>query len=240
MRITRTQNTMWQTTMRLVFTWGAVVALAAFTGQSASQALAQAAQTAPAKPTGVKATPAKADASKPGPGLQKPAAPASTPAAALPAPTVTMETAKGTIVFQLYQKDAPKSVAHILELVRSGFYRNQRIIRVVPGQLVQFGDKQSRDFTRREWWGRGAESGSGHPIGVAETSKTRTFKAGTVGLAHAGDPAQSDSQMFFALKAIPQWTGKYTIIGQVTSGLEVLPKLKVEDVINNITITPGT
>jgi cyclophilin family peptidyl-prolyl cis-trans isomerase len=228
---------MWQTTARLVFTWGAVVALAAFTGQSAKQAFAQ---TEPAKPTGVRATPAKADASKPGPGLQKPAAPASAPAVPVVGPVLTMETDKGTIVFQLYQKDAPKSVAHIVELVKSSFYRSQRIIRVVPGQLVQFGDKQSRDFTRREWWGRGMESGSGHPIGVAEFSKTRTFKLGTVGLAHPGDPAQSDSQMFFALNTIPQWTGKYVIIGQVTSGLEVLPKLKVEDAIKNITIAGGT
>jgi cyclophilin family peptidyl-prolyl cis-trans isomerase len=233
MRITRTMRTTRPAAARLIFTWGAIVALAAFTGLSARQALAQ---TAPAKPSGVRATPAKADASKPGPAPQKPAAVSDAAAG----PAVTMETAKGTIVFQLYAKDAPKSVAHILELVKSGFYRNQRIIRVVPGQLVQFGDKQSRDFTRRDWWGRGLESGSGHPIGVAEISKTRTFKLGTVGLAHAGDPAQSDSQMFVALRPIPQWSGQYTIIGQVTSGLDVLPKLKVEDVIKNITIAGGT
>lgn len=243
----------WRTTAQRAATWGAAAALALFIGhgQVPTSTLALAldpvpapAQAAPAKPTGVKATPAKADASKPGSsagaGAQKPAAQKPAAPAAAAGPVLTMETSKGTIVFQLYQKDAPQSVQHILALVKSNFYRSQRIIRVVPGQLVQFGDKQSRDFTRRDWWGRGAESGSGRPIGVAEFSKTRTFKLGTLGLAHPGDPAQSDSQMFFALQSIPQWTGKYVIIGQATSGLDVLPKLKVEDEIKNITITGGT
>lgn len=201
-----------------------------------------AAQAGAAKPAPAKPAPAQ-------PGTKTPAKPAPAtsaagqPAGAKPAassdagPVVTMETAKGTIVFQLYAQDAPKSVDHIVKLVKSSFYRSQRIIRIVPGQLVQFGDKQSRDMTRREWWGRGLDSGSGQPIGAAEFSKTRKFKLGTVGLAHSGDPRAADSQMFFALRAIPEWNGKYVIIGQVTSGLDVLPKLKVEDLIKLVTVT---
>lgn len=216
--------------MRIVQSLLTIVTLSvAMSGFAPAFVSAQAAAKPKPKPTAgagatagasVKATPAKAD-----------------PAAG---PILTMETEKGTIVFQLDPKGAPKSVAHIVDLVKKGFYRSQRIIRIIPGQAVQFGDKQSRDFTRREWWGRGAESGSGNPIGVSEVSKTKPFKLGTVALANAGDPAQSDSQMFFALASIPQWTGKYTIIGQVISGQEVLPKLKVEDMIKNITITGGT
>lgn len=195
---------------------------------AAKPAPAKAAQTKPVPATPAPATPASA---KPGPA--KPGAPA---AQADAGPVVTMETAKGTIVFQLYAQDAPKSVAHIVKLIKSSFYRSQRVLRVVPGQLVQFGDKQSRDMTRREWWGRGVDSGSGQPIGVSEMSKTRKFKLGTVGLAHSGDPRQADSQMFFALRTIPEWNGKYVIIGQVTAGLDVLPKLKVEDLIKLVTV----
>jgi cyclophilin family peptidyl-prolyl cis-trans isomerase len=43
--------------------------------------------------------------------------------------------------------------------------------------------------------------------------------------------------MFFALRASPQWDGKYTIIGQVTSGLEILPKLQVGDRIKKETVS---
>ena len=56
-------------------------------------------------------------------------------------------------------------------------------------------------------------------------------------LAHPGSPASADSQLFFALRAAPQWDGKYTIIGQVTTGLDVLPKLQVGDRIKRVTVS---
>ena len=99
--------------------------------------------------------------------------------------------------------------------------------RVVAGQIVQFGDKQSRDATLREWWGKGPSSGSGKPIGVDETSKTRKHKAGTVAMAHAGDVRASDSQIYFALRPMPQLDGKHNIIGEVKSGMAIVPKLAV-------------
>ena len=164
---------------------------------------------------------------------KKPAAPAATVAG----PIVTVETVKGTIVFETFPGDAPKSVAHIVALVKRRFYDGTAIHRVVPGQLAQWGDQQSRNAQLREWWGRGAQSGSGNPIGVAEISK-RKHRLGTVSLAHPGSPASADSQMFFALRASPQWDGKYTIVGQVTSGLELLPKLQVGDRIKKVTVAP--
>jgi peptidylprolyl isomerase len=175
----------------------------------------------------------------------KPAAPkppASKPAAAAPAPAVKtpvfrIETAKGTIVAQTYPLDAPKSFEHILALVKKNFYSNQAVHRVVPGQAVQFGDPQSRNMMLSDWWGRGANSGSGQMIGVSEVSKTRKHRRGTLSIANSGSPALGDSQMFIALRAVPAWDGKYTIIGQVTSGMEVADKLARGDKIKNITVT---
>jgi peptidylprolyl isomerase len=205
---------------------------------------------------GAPAKPATASAQKPAPA--KPAAGTTKPAAGAPAsakagaaaaaadatagPQLIIEPAKGTIVVQLYAKDAPKSIDHVVKLAKRGFYTQQRVHRVVKGQLLQFGDQQSRDATRREWWGRGAESGSGNPIGVAEISKTRKHKVGTVAMAHSGDPAASDSQMYITTRAMPTLDGKYTIIGQVVSGLEILPKFEVGDVIKKVTVkdAPGT
>jgi peptidylprolyl isomerase len=153
-----------------------------------------------------------------------------------------METSKGTITMVLFPDTAPKSVEHILKLVNTGFYRSQRIHRVVAGQIVQWGDKRSRDMTQREWWGRGTEGGSGTPIGVAEISKKHLHTKGAVGLAHMGDPKYADSQIYITTSARPNLDGKYTVIGQVTSGMDVVAKLKVEDEIKNITAkgVPGT
>jgi peptidylprolyl isomerase len=174
---------------------------------------------------------------------KKPAAPATKPSAsAVPQPQLIIDTAQGLITVQLFPDTAPKSVEHILQLVNKGFYRSQRVIRIVSGQLVQFGDQQSRDMTLRDWWGRGAKSGSGNPIGVAEISKKHLHTRGAVGLAHAGDPKAADSQMYITTRALPNLDGKYTVIGQVTSGMDVVMKLKVTDEIKNITAkgVPGT
>ena len=179
---------------------------------------------------------------------KKPATPAKPGAAApakptgVPQPELIIDTAKGTIVVQLFPDTAPKSVDHILKLVNNGFYRNQRVIRIVPNQIVQFGDQQSRDMTLRDWWGRGPKSGSGNPIGVAEISKKHLHTKGALGLAHAGDPKSADSQMYITTRALPNLDGKYTVIGQVTSGMDVVAKLQVTDVIKNITAkgVPGT
>jgi cyclophilin family peptidyl-prolyl cis-trans isomerase len=153
-------------------------------------------------------------------------------------PVITMDTAKGTVVFETFPVEAPKSVEHIVKLVKRRFYDGQAIHRVVPGQLVQFGDQQTRNATLKDWWGRGPNSGSGNPIGVAELSKKRLHKRGSVSLAHPGVPASADSQMFFALRAAPQWDGKYTVIGQITSGIDVPAKLEVGDRIKKVTVSP--
>jgi peptidyl-prolyl cis-trans isomerase B (cyclophilin B) len=183
------------------------------------------------KPAAPPAKPATA------PGTAKPAAASATPTPD-PAlgPMLVVETVKGTIYIQLFAKEAPKSVEQVVRLAKTGFYTQQKVHRVVAGQLVQFGDKQSRDATLREWWGKGPSSGSGKPIGVAELSKTRKHKLGTVGMAHAGDARASDSQIYFALRPMPQLDGKHNIIGEVKSGQAILPKLAVADIIKKVTV----
>jgi cyclophilin family peptidyl-prolyl cis-trans isomerase len=151
-------------------------------------------------------------------------------------PMLVIETVKGTIYVQLFAKEAPKSIEQVVRLTKGNFYNQQKVHRVVAGQLVQFGDKQSRDATLREWWGKGPSSGSGKPIGVDETSKTRKHKAGTVGMAHAGDVCAADSQIYITLRPMPQLDGKHSIIGEVKSGMAIVPKLAVADIIKKVTV----
>ena len=60
-------------------------------------------------------------------------------------PVIVVETTKGAFEFETYPNDAPKTVAHIVDLVKRGFYDGQRVHRAIPGFVIQWGDPQSRD-----------------------------------------------------------------------------------------------
>ena len=156
------------------------------------------------------------------------------PSAPKPAPRIVVETAKGTFAFQTFPVEAPKTVAHIVALVRAGFYDGQRIHRVQPGFVVQFGDPQSRDLARRELWGRGAGASSGTPIGIAEITKRRMHVAGAVGVAHLGDPAKADSQIYVTLAPRHDLDGQYAVFAQVVEGEDVPARLQVGDEIRRV------
>jgi cyclophilin family peptidyl-prolyl cis-trans isomerase len=170
------------------------------------------------------------------PAPQKPAAPPAAAAKPSPGagPIVVVETAqKGSFEFETYPNEAPKSVDHILALVKRNFYNGQRVHRVVKGQLVQFGDPLSRDMSKRDYWGTG---GSGKPIGVSEVSAKRKHLVGSVALAHSGDPRSADSQMYIMLMAQPKYDKDYTVIGRVISGMDVVQKLQETDIIRRVTV----
>ncbi|HTV03502.1 MAG TPA: peptidylprolyl isomerase [Luteitalea sp.] len=152
------------------------------------------------------------------------------------APQITIETEKGTIVILTYPERAPKTVGHIVDLVKKNFYNAQRIHRVVKGQLVQWGDKMSRDMTYREWWGRSPGGSSGNPIGVAEFTKGLKHVAGSVSMAHPGNPTAADSQIFICLSPMPNLDGKHVIFGEVTQGLDVARKLVVTDRLKRVSV----
>jgi cyclophilin family peptidyl-prolyl cis-trans isomerase len=148
-------------------------------------------------------------------------------------PVIVVETSRGVFEFETYPAEAPKTVARIVELVKQRFYNGMRIHRVVPGFVIQWGDPQTRDMTKKDRWGTG---GSGKPIGVAEISKTRTHVLGAVAMAHAGDPSKADSQMYVTLAAVPRLNGQYTVFGKITSGMDVVQKIQAEDVIKRMTV----
>lgn len=151
-------------------------------------------------------------------------------------PVVVLETTKGTIEFETYPNEAPKTVAHILALVKRNFYSGIRVHRVVKGFVAQFGDPQTRDMTKKDMWGRGPGAGSGKKIGVAEISPKRTHVLGAVAMAHAGDPAAADSQMYITLAPQPRLNKDYTVFGKVISGMDVVQKLEVGDIIKRATV----
>ena len=155
-------------------------------------------------------------------------------ASAAPAgPVIVVETSKGVFEFETYPAEAPKTVARIIELVKQRFYNGMRIHRVVPGFVIQMGDPQTRDMTKKDRWGTG---GSGKPIGVAEITKTRTHVLGAVAMAHAGDPTKADSQFYVTLAPAARLNGQYTVFGKVISGMDVVQKTVAEDRIVRMTV----
>lgn len=150
------------------------------------------------------------------------------------APILVVDTSRGTFAFELFQKDAPESVKHIVELARTSFYDGQRVHRAYPGFVVQFGDPQTRDLEKRELWGKGEAASSGAPIGLAEVNYKRKHGPLTVGLAHMGEPAKADSQLYITLARRPDLDGQYVIIGQVVDGRDVPPLLQVGDEIRRV------
>jgi cyclophilin family peptidyl-prolyl cis-trans isomerase len=149
-------------------------------------------------------------------------------------PVLVIDTAKGIVEIEMYPADAPKTVAQITALAKRNFYNGLRVHRVVPDFVVQFGDPLTRDMTKKGAWGTG---GSGRVIGVGETK--RTHRLGSVAMAHAGDPAKADSQMYIMLRpSAPALDGKYAVFGQVISGMDVVQKIAVGDMIRRVTVKP--
>jgi cyclophilin family peptidyl-prolyl cis-trans isomerase len=151
---------------------------------------------------------------------------------------VAVETTKGTFAFATFPNDAPVTVQHVLALIRARFYDGQRVHRALPGFVVQFGDPQTRDQDARELWGRGSAAASGKPIGVAEITRKRIHKKGAVAMAHMGDPAKADSQIYVTLEDRPDLDGRYAVFGQVIEGDEVPAMLQVGDLITRIYVRP--
>ena len=137
--------------------------------------------------------------------------------AADPENTLYMDVPAGRVVIELRPDLAPKTVAHIKDLTRRGFYDGLTFHRVIAGFMAQTGDPK----------GNGT-GGSGQTV-PAEFNQQAHFQRGTVGLARANDPNSGDSQFFICFKPAPFLDGKYTIFGQVTQGMEYVDAIKKGD-----------
>jgi peptidylprolyl isomerase len=129
---------------------------------------------------------------------------------------VYMDLAFGRVVIQLRPDLAPNTCARFKILIRQGFYDGVSFHRVIDGFMAQTGDPT----------GTGT-GGSGHKL-RAEFSKEK-FVRGILGMARTSDPDSADSQFFIMYAAAPDLDNKYTIFGQVQSGMEFVDKIRKGD-----------
>jgi len=132
-----------------------------------------------------------------------------------------IETEFGKITIRFFPDVAPRHVENFKKLAREKFYDGLGFHRVIPENLVQGGDPQTRNGSP-ENWGKGIP---GQPRVPAEFN-TRPFVKGTVGMARlGGDPDSGTSQFFISLTEHPEWDGRYTVFGEVIDGLEAVSRI---------------
>ncbi|WP_457796620.1 peptidylprolyl isomerase [Methylocystis sp. S23] len=133
-----------------------------------------------------------------------------------------LDTKDGRVTIKLRADLAPKHVERIKRLAKEHFYDNIVFHRVIDGFMAQAGDPE----------GTGMGS-SRYPDLKAEFSDL-PFKRGTVAMARQpGDKDSANSQFFICFADAPQLQGKYTIWGEVVSGMDVVDKIKKGDKSNN-------
>jgi cyclophilin family peptidyl-prolyl cis-trans isomerase len=129
-------------------------------------------------------------------------------------PRVKITTSQGDVTVELFENEAPNTVANFVSLVEKGFYNGTPFHRVIGGFMAQGGDPT----------GTGT-SGPGYAI-ACEVGKpgARKHFLGTLSMAHAG-PNTGGSQFFLTFRPTEHLDGKHTVFGRVIDGFDVLPKL---------------
>src|SRR5580704_18913847 len=130
------------------------------------------------------------------------------PAGLDPQNTILLDTKYGRVIIKLRPDIAPKHAERIKTLVRDKFYDNAPFHRVIEGFMAQTGDGQRGDGT----------GGSKYPNVPAEFSKV-PFKRGIVGMARSSSPDSANSQFFIMFAEGSFLNGKYTVVGEVVSGM---------------------
>jgi peptidyl-prolyl cis-trans isomerase B (cyclophilin B) len=141
-----------------------------------------------------------------------------------------LETDKGTITIELFEKEAPKTVANFEKLAAKGYYNGVKFHRVIPNFMIQGGDPT----------GTGS-GGPGYEIDC-EIHPDRRHGKGALSMAHKGqckhDPktgkilsghCTGGSQFFITHGPTPHLDGVHTVFGQVTSGQDVVDKISGGD-----------
>src|SRR6476646_3284535 len=127
--------------------------------------------------------------------------------------TATMNTSEGTIVFELFDEDAPKTVANFRKLAADGFYDGLTFHRGIKDFMIQGGCPQG--------------TGTGGP-GYTFEDEINPHKVarGALAMANAG-PDTNGSQFFIVTTAAAPWLdGKHTVFGRVTEGMDAVDKIE--------------
>ncbi|MCG8607074.1 HEAT repeat domain-containing protein [bacterium] len=133
-----------------------------------------------------------------------------------------IKTNRGNIEFDLFAEEAPLTVWNFIKLAEKGFYDRLTFHRVVPNFVIQGGDP------RGDSWGSPGYS-------IRSEFDKRPYIRGTVGMASAGKDTEG-CQFFITHSAQPHLNGRYTVFGQVSSGMDVVDAIREGDVMELVSV----
>ncbi|MGH6829827.1 MAG: peptidylprolyl isomerase [Methylocella sp.] len=131
-----------------------------------------------------------------------------------PQHTLYLDTKDGRVTILLRPDFAPKHVAQIEALTKRGFYNGLVFHRVIDGFMAQTGDPT------------GTGMGKSDLPNIPAEFSAEPFKRGTVGMARSQDPDSANSQFFICFADAAFLNNKYTVVGQVISGMDAVDKIK--------------
>ncbi|MGH9884715.1 MAG: peptidylprolyl isomerase [bacterium] len=150
--------------------------------------------------------------------------------------TATFETNKGSISAELFDTEAPNTVANFEKLANSGFYDGVKFHRVISDFVVQGGDPLSKELQPGD--PRIGTGGPGYKIKCETAGNPHKHSVGALSMAHAGKDT-GGSQFFMVLSEANtrHLNGVHTVFGQITTGLDVMEKLQKNDVMNSVRVS---
>jgi cyclophilin family peptidyl-prolyl cis-trans isomerase len=150
-------------------------------------------------------------------------------------PRVAFKTSRGDVLLELFENEAPNTVANFISLVEQGFYDGTKFHRVIPAFMAQGGDPNTKE-------GAQGEAGSGGP---GYTIKCECYRpdfrrhfAGSLSMAHTADKDTGGSQFF--ITHVPTFhldqefaPAPHTVFGRVVEGMDVVLAIQAEDVLQS-------
>jgi cyclophilin family peptidyl-prolyl cis-trans isomerase len=150
---------------------------------------------------------------------------------------VMRERGTGDVYMVFHFENAPETCAHILDLVKKGYYDGIKVHRVetrADFALVQWGNAATKD---PNWDGK-TEASSGTTVKRELSEKKHIM--GAVGLARRTDPDSGDAQMYVCLISLPRLDEKYAVWAQVVAGFDILKYVKVgSEIVSAVVVQEG-
>jgi peptidyl-prolyl cis-trans isomerase B (cyclophilin B) len=178
---------------------------------------------AKAAETNTNAAPAKTEKAADAAAKTAPAAPDASAKPAVTNEVAVITTSEGVMVLEFYPDVAPHHVENFKKLARQGFYNGQCFHRVIKGFMIQGGDPNTKDESKKDMWGQG---GPGYTIDAEFNSKHHA--RGVLSMARTPDPNSAGSQFFICHGDAGFLDHQYTVFGNLIKGFDVLDKIANE------------
>ncbi len=148
-------------------------------------------------------------------------------------PRIELVTSQGVIVVELFENEAPNTVANFIALAQAGYYDGTTFHRVIPNFMAQAGDPNSRPGAE----GVPGQGGPGYRIpDEFDREGARKHFTGSLAMAKTDEPNSGGSQFYITHTATPHLNGKHTVFGRVLEGLDVARALEPNDVLESVTV----